>query len=156
MTVGTYELDPVPLADFPDVLLHGPAEGVVGDQEVPAFGLGVGLHEVVNYRLGRRVGAGGPLERVAVAARSRDVLGTAAEVVEGLLPLGDLRNRQGDARGPGANDVFHAVGVDGLLGPPCGAARLRLVVARDVLDRLALDPYSPLVEWHLYAAIQDR
>src|SRR5882762_7096136 len=89
MTVGTYELDPVPLADFLDVLLHGPAEGVVGDQEVPAFGLGVGLHEGVNHRLGRRVGARGPLERVAVAARSRVVLGAAVEVVKVFLPLGD-------------------------------------------------------------------
>src|SRR3989441_4068493 len=38
-----------------------------------------------HHRLGGRVGAGGPLEGVAVAAGARDVLGAAAEVVEDLL-----------------------------------------------------------------------
>jgi hypothetical protein len=76
--------------------------------------------------------------------------------VEGLLSLGDLRHGQGDARGPGADDVFHAVGVDGLLGAARGAARLGLVVARDVLDGLALDLHAALVEGHLHAAVEDR
>ena len=146
MPVGAHELDPVPLADFLDVLFDRPAERVVGDQQVPALRLGVGLHEGVDDGLRGGVRARRPLERVAMAAGARDVFGPPAEVVEHLLPLGDLRDRQRDARRPRPDDELRTIGVDGLLGATRGAARLRLVVTRDVLDRLALDLHPTLLE----------
>ena len=152
--VRAHELDPVRLAHFLDVLLHRPPEGIVGHQEVPALGLGIGLHEGVHDRLGRGVRARRPLERIAVTARARDVLGAAAEVVEDLLPLGHLGDGQRDARGPGPDDVLHAVGVHRLLGPARGAARLGLVVAGDVLDGLALDLHAALVQRQLHPTIE--
>ncbi len=155
MAVGAHELDPVVLAHFLDVLLDRPAKGVVGHQQVPALGLGVGLHEVVDDGLGRRVGAGRPLERVAMAPRARDVLGAAREVVEDLLALGDLRHGQRHARRPGADDVLRALAVDGLLGPSRRRAGLGLVVAGDVLDRAARGLHAPLLERHLHAPVED-
>ena len=135
MTVGADELQAVRLADFLDVLLHRPAEGVVGDQQVPALRLRVGLHEVVDHGLRRGVGARRPLERVAVAAGAGDVLGAAAEEVHHLLALGDLRDRERHARGPGADHEVRAFAVDRLFGAPRRGAGLRRAVARDVLDR---------------------
>src|SRR5438445_8512235 len=91
MPVGADELDAVRLADLLDVLLHRPAEGVVGDEQVPALRLGVRLHEVVDHGLRRGVGARRPLEGIAVAAAARDVLGAAAEEVQDFLALRHLR-----------------------------------------------------------------
>src|SRR5258706_1065360 len=66
--VGADELDTVGLADFLDVFLDRPSEGVVGDEQMPALRLRARLYEIVYYRLGGGVGACRPLERVAEAA----------------------------------------------------------------------------------------
>src|SRR5512134_1022291 len=156
VAVGADEFQAVVLADFLDVLLQRPAEGVVGDQQVPALGLGVGLHEVVHHGLRGGVGARGPLEGVAVAAAARDVLGPTAEEMQHLLALGDFRHGERHARGPRPDHEARAFAVNRLLGATGGGARLRAAVARDVLDRPAEDLHAALLERHAHAAVVER
>jgi hypothetical protein len=156
MAVGADELDAMVLAHLLDVLLDRPAEGIVGDQQVPALGLGVGLHEVVHDGLRRSVGARRPLERIAMAARPGNVLGAAAEEVHHLLALGDLGYRERDARGPWPDDEARALAVDRLFRAPGGRPGLRAAVAGHVLDRLAEHLHAALLERHAHAAVVER
>src|SRR5882672_4733633 len=154
--VGADELDAVGLADFLDVFLNRPAEGVVGDEQMPALRLRVRLHEVVHDGFRRGVGAGRPLERVAVAAAAGDVLGAAGKEVHHFLALRHLRYRERNARGPRADDELRAFGVHRLFRAPGGGAGLRAAVARDVLDRPAEDFHVALFERHPHAAVVER
>src|SRR5882672_578693 len=154
--VGADELDAVGLADFLDVFLDRPSEGIVGDEQVPALGLRVRLYEIVYYRLGGGVGAGRPLERVAVAAAAGDVLGAAGKEVHHFLALRHLRYRERNPRRPGPDDKARAFAVHRLFRAPGGGAGLRAAVARDVLDRPAEDFHVALFERHPHAAVVER
>ena len=156
MAVGADEFQAVVLSDFLHVLLDRPAEGIIGDQQVPALRLRIRLHEVVDHRLRRGIGARRPLEGIAMAARAGDVLGAAAEVVQHFLALRHFRYRERDAGGPRADHKARAFAVDRFFGAPGRGPGLRRAVARDVLDRLAEDLHAALFERHAHAAVVER
>src|SRR3546814_15205483 len=81
-----------------------------------------------------------------MAALAGNILGAAAEVVQHLPVLRHLGNRERNARGPGADDVFGVVGGDRLFRAARSRAGLGLAVARHVAELRVAGPVAAFFE----------